>query len=681
MFILSLIGCSASKPSYVEDYANDRTKRIQLRAFFPEGPVFNLDNIFLEGDIDNYDVKIIGRAKDLSFQRKHMKTTGKSGDYKSNAEYSVNTTYEVIVMDDFGGEIVKIIKTGSAIGDTSALEGHGLDKDSSVRRAENYAVRDGQMKIYHSVEPEIVSDILSNPSLRQFTANDRKKENKQNIKFENVEIIICDKIKRGLSNDLNEDYVKVLSKSIKDEFNKHFKKVQITSEYFAIKKNQMIIQPLNINVSESGFGDAYYGKGGNVDLEAEIEVITFTDRDSFFFHGSGRSEESLLTVIPGQLLGVVTLFTYSKLQSAVHTKIAGEKAKKIIGIELLNKILNDPIYSDYLHEIEKSATAHILKDQHAIQGLKDSPQGRIVSNKLPFTGVLLLPPDFENYLVNAHFDRSIFINNERQAGTVNVEIGKMMIKILKEELQKRFIELVDQSQSIKQNMPKYNPHNINCIIDLQFQSATVYPTPEPNIQLLSAVAFRSPTGEIYKETDISSRGSVVLGTGGSLMMNVLNSLSVARVFSEGTAAKSALEAGCIQAINQSVEKILEMIDVPGFVDEFQVFSAYASAKQSKSIQDMKRFLEVFPESHYSNEMMDLLDDQLYGFAISSGMIEPCIEYIATIPNGKYMDQIVLQFEQLIFAEIEKGNTAYCDLYLKYCPDGFYLDYISTKCHE
>jgi hypothetical protein len=96
---------------------------------------------------------------------------------------------------------------------------------------------------------------------------------------------------------------------------------------------------------------------------------------------------------------------------------------------------------------------------------------------------------------------------------------------------------------------------------------------------------------------------------------------------------------------------------------------------------MKRFLEVFPESHYSNEMINLLDDQLYGFAISSGMIEPCIEYIATIPNGKHMDQIVLQFEQLIFAEIEKGNTAYCDLYLKYCPDGFYLDYILTKCHE
>lgn len=674
--VMLIASCATSTPDHLKEYSRDPSKKIQLKAFFPAGPFFNLDHIFLEGDVEDYDLQIIARSKDLSSKINKIKTKGKKGQYQSDASVFVENAIEVNITDISGKEVLTIIERGSSVG---AWHGFGLEKEVSEKRAEKAAISDGVRKIAKSVEASIISRVLNSSAIRNLEkkGGSRPIINNDKALFEETHILISSNIKKGMSDEVADSHAEDLAKTIKKVFRKRFENVEIISDYKQVKENQIILQPLRLKVYKSNYGDAYYGRGGHVSIEAEIDIVTLKDSRSFSFQGNGFLNESFLTAFPQQILGVATFFTYSKLQSKMYNSVAGKRAENIIANELLNRVLYEPDYVELVESIENN---QLFSANNETENMKKLPQyqARKVSYKLPYTCVLYLPANIENIKARANFNRSISINNEKQSGTAEADIGAEFKKVLLEELNKYFPEVLLFGEVDNNSTGTYNPYDLQLIVELEYRNTTVQYKPNPIVILDASVNFKTSTGAIYKKIDVTNKQSIHLGDGAGPLLSVLDGLSITRALAEGSLIEKAFENGANSAVREAVMKVTDELD-NNLIDNFAEFAAYDSAVKSRSLSDIQHFLAVYPASKYVDELTAIADELMYDFAVSADIIEPYVDYLNAMPNGKYRVAIIDKLEHMLSAEIYNGNKQLCSIYFEFISTGKNINEIEKAC--
>lgn len=660
LIMISLAGCTTT-PSYVQTYEKDK---IQLKAYFPASRFFHLDKMFLAADVNDFDIKIVSFRKDLISRKKYIKTKRKrKNEYESNASYDVDVVFQVVITDRTGKILMDSDFSGHA--DNAESFAFGLNRETSESRAERNSIGVGINRVRENVTQSVLARVHDNVEIRKLEASGGYKVDKTALMYasKNAEILICNKLKRGISDENTDSYLETLAEDISDKFETIFKNVKVVSGYSHITQNQIIIHPRLMTIKKSDSNDAYYGRGGSVILNTEMEVVSFKNSRVFNFQGIGTLKESLLTTIPQQILGVATLGAYAKAQAAAYNSVAGARARNNIAIELLNRILSDPDYRILMKDMEEYANR--------------SKKTRMVSSKLPMTVMLSLPSNIDNIYAEGHFVRSFSYNKETQAGTASTPLGKPFKEKLLTEMDKRFEE-VSTFRSEKKS-EGFNPYNVSCIVGIDIKDVQFSTEPSPLITLKGVMAVRSSTNVVFKEVDFTSSGSVSSSTEKGITESIVGSLSVTKVFVEGTIYQKKLKNGVEEAINSAVIKCMKTFDDGSFVKEFNEYAAYASAKQNGSIDEIRHFLNLYGESHYAGEMESLLDDKLSEFAKNSDNIEVYLDYVLTFPEGRHKIEIMKGLENALFSQIEMGNEVWCPVYGQFFADGYRAQTASGYC--
>ena len=341
---------------------------------------------------------------------------------------------------------------------------------------------------------------------------------------------------------------------------------------------------------------------------------------------------------------------------------------------IMNRILPDIINKIYFDDNIIALEKQICQNSHS------TVMARTREQKIPFCCVLSLPIDFEEIKARANFQRSLNINYEKQAGTTEVNIGHNLKKAFVEKLEKEFSEV--QIIGIEEGAfsATYNPHNVTCIVKIDYQDTIVESEPDSRVTIEAKAKLCAPTGEIYKTLDLTGEGLVKLGSGGSFLSEVVAGVSITRAIAEGLLIKQALKNGCAEAIKEISEKLVASFN-PDFTKKFSEYAAYVAALRSKSLNDIKHFLTIYPQSQYAAELYSLMDDIMYEFAIGTDSIEGYMDYLDQIPQGAYQNKSTQRLEVLIMDQIDHGNTYFCEIYFKYIPNGEHLDEITKACKD
>ena len=342
----------------------------------------------------------------------------------------------------------------------------------------------------------------------------------------------------------------------------------------------------------------------------------------------------------------------NKARSRAHRNAAGKA-----NTTMMNRILPEIILEIYSDENV------IAIEENKRLNPKSVAKSRTREHKVPFTCVLALPAGFEFETARALFERSLTINKERQAGATEVVIGNDLKNALVEKLEHEFSQVQVMGLEGNSLSATYNPHNVTCIIKLDYQN-TVVESKNNSVTINASATFETATGEVYKTANLTGQGTSMLKDGGGFLSNVMLGVSLTRLFTEGYYVKKALKNGCNEAIRDTTERLVEAID-PEFIASFSEFSAYAAAKKSRSSSDILHFLSLYPQSNHAGELKMLHDNVLYEFAIGSDSIEGYTDYLDQMPNGKHRAEAKDKLAQLVYNQIVQGNTAFCQIYMKY----------------
>ena len=298
--------------------------------------------------------------------------------------------------------------------------------------------------------------------------------------------------------------------------------------------------------------------------------------------------------------------------------------------------------------------------------------------QLPFTCILILPSNTDEMKAQGSFDRSFHINYEKQSATTSVDIGKKFRGLLLQELQARFstVHTIDATSS--GHSMTYNPYDLACLLRIHINRTEVKEAPSASVFFDGKATLEAATGDIYKDLDISSDGAIRYEKKTEFLRQVLQGVSLTKVATERMFLNQALENGCDTAVKGSVFKIMEEFD-HRFVRNFSEFSAFSVAAKSKTPGDVRRFFSTYPNSQYAPVLTEVIDQSLYDAVIASESIEPCADYLETLPNGKYRENVLITFEQRLFAEIIGGNTMFCAMYNNSIPEAYRRDEVTRVC--
>jgi hypothetical protein len=311
------------------------------------------------------------------------------------------------------------------------------------------------------------------------------------------------------------------------------------------------------------------------------------------------------------------------------------------------------------------------------QGIENRSFG---TGKLPFRCLFVLPANIDDIKATTVFMRSIIIHSERQAGTTSIDIGTMLKESMFAELQDLFADAKCMNSSSTEDAIGYNPHELLCIVELHYNDTEVAYKTDHTVKLDASALIKTGTGATYKEIDLATTAAISLGEGAAshYAYGLLTGFSMTRYLAEGALIKQALKNACKSVAGDVAQKLRLQFD-GDFLMQFPEFSAYDAAVKGQSLNDIRFFFSMYPQSPYSSELRALYDKRMYDFAVSADSVEPYLEYLDLLPNGTHRSEVLTRLKRIVVDEIRAGNLEYCDLYMNVIAAGDKLDEIQKQC--
>ncbi len=320
---------------------------VKLKAYIAKGPNFGLSGCFEDGSFDDYDIKIVTESSEFSKKKIKVKTSGKKGAYETTATFLVRVIYTIVVLDRSGKELVRDVRPGSA---TKAGYGFGLNRSDSEARATQRAIGNALGKVVEDLTPIISGEICRHPALLTYEALPETERGgllgREIAGKADARVIILDQSDNAGKNIEGGKHFSKFVKALERFAEKRFSEVVVRSEIGTLEPCDLVVWPMNISVDRSI--DGYSRGGGRVDVKAEVRLKTHDFAKAYEIVGHGEYFDNILIVIPQQVLGIGTLFTYTRfLQEPRYEATAIKRAMKPIAADVFNEGLSHPYFDRF----------------------------------------------------------------------------------------------------------------------------------------------------------------------------------------------------------------------------------------------------------------------------------------------------------------------------------------------